>query len=198
MVRDFTPSAVAEEATRLLANIHYDHQRLPDPPVRGRIFRSRDGGRLGVQDALQARRQSTFLRSVSIVEAYIDTHSSDMMTARIRGLGEFYELLADAAIAAGDQNWEGRRVLIQRYFDVALGDIVSWSSFKPCIQVRNSIAHGLGGLTRQQRTKKDRQTISQARVQLSGDRIILDGQSLAYCKSVCTELILALDRQLQR
>jgi hypothetical protein len=187
------PSAVAEEALRLLYNTHADNARMPTVPSAGRISPGLSAGRLGVSDVTQVRAQSAYLRLVSIVEAYVDTTTSDLFRSDVAGLGDFHLKLADTASQDASQSWRSRKDALNKYYDVSIGACASWSIFDSSVDVRNAIAHGLGHLTPRQRNAKTRGKIMASGVRLRGDRIAIDAKALRTCLDACVTFITEVD-----
>lgn len=73
----------------------------------------------------------------------------------------------------------------------------SWTELKQLIEVRNAVAHGLGQLTRIQRLRGASIKITQAKIRLDGDRIVLEEANLSDVRNVCIKLISEIDGLIQ-
>ena len=191
------PYSVTEEAVRLLRFTHADFSKIPHPTVRSRR-RSPGGGALSSYDFVQVRSQSAYLRLVSIVEAYVDTVSSRLFDRRVVGIDRFYGLLAEAAHGRSTTGWSERKDCFKTYHGFSLTDSSAWQDIDGAIEVRNSIAHGLGRLTRRQTSGSAKAKIAACGVALRDDELVISQAALGRCLAACVQFVQDLDAKLPR
>lgn len=191
------PLPLTEEALRLVRMTHADFSRsgLASGPLAGRHTRH---GALGHYNFREVRAQSHYLRMISIVEAYIDTLSGQLFDAKTASLDEFYKKLADDAGTKASSGWGDRKDGFKRFHGIALGLRDGWDVIDASIQVRNAVAHGLGGLTTRQRNAVTRAKIAKAGVSVSDNRILISQEALNKCFEACVAFILDVDTQVPR
>jgi hypothetical protein len=142
-------SDLAEAATALVGLARYDYE----PPIRSG---SRGGTipstGLGDYSPEQARLQATFLRMMSVLEAYVDLRAESELHEQLppNSLTRTAALLLADHHLAASTNWRSRHDSFLRYHAVTLGDFPDWNRMDTCISIRNAVAHGLGRLTRRQ------------------------------------------------
>lgn len=144
----------------------------------------------------QLRAQAVYLRSVSIVEAYIDSLSTSLFADHGRSRDSLFERLAAIAQEQSENSWEARRSNFKAHHGVGLGDMKTYSDIERAVVVRNAIAHGLGALTKRQRNPKDRAKVQQVGVQLSDDRIVIPEAALDKLRSSAVLFIRDVDEAL--
>lgn len=169
---------VTEAALHSLHETHADFLRTSSPSTVGRFTSAGGHARLRWQGGPEVRTQGTYLRLVSIVEAFLDSLSSELFLERVSDVDNMFRNLIRDAEEKSDNSWENRKHAFRDYHQVSLGDCTSWSQIDCAIVVRNAIAHGLGSLTRRQKNRKDRQKVREAKVSLIDDVIHVDEGSL--------------------
>ncbi|MCZ4498333.1 MAG: hypothetical protein JWQ74_886 [Marmoricola sp.] len=194
------PWDLTEEALRLLHRTKADFASLPNAPrTKGRNGSPAASPRWGSYDFDQVRAQSEYLRVVSIVEAYVDSISEVMFDRRTVGMDIFYARLAGAVFDRSTLSWHGRKETFELHHGFKLQDCASWAVVDRAIEVRNSIAHGLGNLTRLQKTgKSDKAKVQMAKVRLREDRLIITSEARKHCFDASVEFIRSLDAKLPR
>lgn len=190
------PLAVTEEAQRLIRATRADFSTIAAPIVPGRGSSFATAG-LGHYDFDQVRNQSEYLRLVSIVEAYVDTCSTQQFEFRTIGGSAFLRSLVSEAREASLKGWDERKEAFKTYHGVGLGDCARWNDIDAAREVRNSIAHGLGRLTpRQQNTR----TIGKMRsvgIAFRGNELVVDAAALEKCVKSAVAFISDVDRHLK-
>lgn len=143
--------AISDSAISLIAHAQSEIATHPHPTVRvGRITTNGFGASTTPEQWL---RETAILRIVSVIEAFVDAlsmhrmgklvDSGDVVVARM--LREF-EL-------SSTTSWQNRHDSYKTYHGVSLKSLSGWQAVIAGIEVRNCIAHGLGNLTAQQRSK---------------------------------------------
>lgn len=143
-------------------------------------------------DGLQGERQATFLRMISITEAFCVDRLLDLAEEEVSPTGnrirnQIWERASSSAVST----WSS----IQESYKNWYGVRPSWTTMDQLVEVRNAIAHGLGQLTRIQRAKR-RSTVArivQTGIRLNGDWIVLEEEDLETAKNACIGLISELD-----
>jgi hypothetical protein len=144
------PSLLAEAASLLLRSTLYDHSTTVSRfPAIGRILSSPTA--LGHSDGEQARRQAAFLRMVSITEAYTDALSEQVLRRSVPTGSRSAELLLEEYLLKSAQTWSARKTAFVVHHQKPLTTFPEWQYLSSSIDLRNSIAHGLGGLSNRQK-----------------------------------------------
>ena len=192
------PLAITDAALQLLYEAHADLMRTTAVPPVGRMKTSGVAGRLRAQDPNQVRAQGTYLRMVSVVEAFVDTLSSQAFRHRIDEQDDLVVALVNAAEARADTSWSERKSAFQTYHGVNLGSCHGWTAVESSHLVRNAIAHGLGSLTRRQANKGSRSKVRGAGVVLVDDVIWITDASLARCRDSSATFVRDVDAKVRR
>lgn len=190
------PLAITEEAQKLLRATHADFSVIASTglPGRGSGFAA---SALGSYDFAQVRNQSEYLRLVSIVEAYVDTCSSQQFDLRTMGRDAFLRALAAAAQDASLKGWDERKEAFKTYHGVVLGECARWSDIDAAREARNSIAHGLGRLTSRQQSAKTRRKIEAVGISFRGNHLVITDAALDRCVKSGVAFIVDVDRHLK-
>ncbi|TFH70621.1 hypothetical protein [Cellulomonas sp. HD19AZ1] len=156
------------------------------PPARRRL-RSAQQSRLGEQ------RDAAVIRIASITEAFCADRLIDEVEAEmdLPTAQRLLELWQSAAINA-TSSWKSQR---DHYKDWLGIRGISWDFVMGVATARNSIAHGLGSLTRMQlKSRKSTETqLKNASIALAGDRVLIDASSLRSIATGCIAHLLAVD-----
>lgn len=147
-------------------------------------------------DDLQVQRQAIFLRMISITEAFCVDRLLQLAEDEISPSGNnLRTVIWENASTSAVSNWSSIRSTYKLWYDIK----PNWARINQLIEVRNAIAHGLGQLTRIQRTKRQSITdmIREAHINLSGDRIVLEEETLQNVKKTCVDLISEVDGLVQ-
>lgn len=188
---------VTEAALHSLHETHADFMRTPSPSPVGRFTSAGGRGRIRWQGGPQVRTQGAYLRLVSIVEAFIDSLSSELFQERASDVDDMFRNLIRHAEEQSENSWETRKHAFRDYHQITLGDCSSWSKIDGAIIVRNAIAHGLGSLTRRQKNRKDRQKAREAKVRLIDDVIYVDKASLLTLLNASDAFIREVDSRIR-
>lgn len=194
-------TTIGDAAVLLTRTAIYEYQS--SPPVLlafGRIFRSSTA--LGTYELGNARAQAYLFRIVAIAEAYTDA----ALEAKFRGVVPASSpaaiRLLETHLLDATQRWEARKKSFAEHHALPLGDMTvgfpGWSKLDGMIEVRNSIAHGLGSLTRQQRQNPMRTAAkcSQIGVRIDAGEVLVDNASLSTAAQVAEDFVRWLDPKL--
>jgi hypothetical protein len=188
------PFALTEEALCLLSVTYADFAQIGSRcQQEGRIDFV---GSLGAYDFDRVRFESTYLRLISIVEAYVDSMCSDLFRRPQVAQVPMFRALIAAAEARASTNWEERKSAFSEYHRVSLGSCERWSELDAGIDIRNAIAHGLGTLTKRQRTHKSRAKMESVGAVIVDDRLMLNDKALARCLLFTTEFVKSVDSKI--
>jgi hypothetical protein len=123
-------------------------------------------------------------RLLELAEKEVDPSGS-----KVRG--QIWERASTGAIG----NWKS----IQDSYKAWYGVQPDWKRLDQLVEVRNAIAHGLGQLTRIQRSKRQSAAtkIAQAGVHLDADTIVLEEHNLEQARLACVALITEIDLAVQ-
>lgn len=189
-----TPRHRLTEAALLLLHAVRPHVVGPPNAARsGRIRLLRSS--LGPVDPEVMRREAAFLRMVSVTEAYLDALQVDLLTGKLSPNTETLLRVIEELEVVATSNWANRKRAFNRIHKVRLGELAGWPEIDAAIQVRNTIAHGLGSLTARQRSNAGLPAqISKVKVLLSGGRMHISVLSLRVLEESCRKFILAVDQ----
>lgn len=149
---------------------------------------------LGSSDVRVHIAQSAFLRTVSIVEASIDSLAMELTELHLPLTTETLRLLALEKELASTSNWEARRNAFERHHRIALRKCAGHSKLEGAIEVRNAIAHGLGELTaRQLQSDQTMKRLSRLRVGVANNRIDVRRSDVVDCINYSSQFLLAVD-----
>jgi hypothetical protein len=163
----------------------------------GRIRRSATA--LGTYEVRNARAQAYYFRVVAIVEAYADAALEGMFQHTVPAGSRVAEKLLEGHLRDATQRWEARNRSFAAYHDVRLGDPTEgfprWAELQGMVQVRNSVAHGLGSLTRQQRENPTRvaSSCAQAGVVIRSGEVIVTQDNLERAVRTAEDFVRWLD-----
>lgn len=149
----------------------------------------------GPIDPHTIRREATYLRFLSICEAYTDTVMIETLEARVPrpAVKEVLLMMEELEISAS-RGWPNRNAAFKKYYDVALSDYPGWASLRAAADVRNVIAHGLGRLTASQRSRADlSKKLAEIDVAIGGGRVHLTNASLSTLRDTCIGYVKYLD-----
>lgn len=184
----------AEAACRLL-NLSLGLHRTQVQVVTGRSFVSRlEAPNF---DGLQVQRQGTLLRMLSITESYcadrlLEVAERDVEPTTSEVRARIWNQSSIGAIST----WSGIQNSYRKWFSIR----PDWNNLDRLVEVRNSIAHGLGELTRMQRAKQMSTVnkITAAGIKMDGNRIVLEERDLDQAKRDCIALITEIDLLTQK
>lgn len=191
-------STIGDAAIVLVKSAVYEYSTSPPALLAfGRIFRTSTA--LGTYEIGNARAQAYFFRIVSVVEAYTDAALEAMFRRVVPSSSAAAIQLLESHMLAATQRWESRKKSFAEHHSLSLGDATNgfpqWSKLDGMIEVRNSIAHGLGSLTRQQRqhATKTAGRCTQAGVRIEAGEVIVDQASVLRAAGVAEAFVRWLD-----
>jgi len=188
------PSAICEEAQRLLQATRADFSRIPTTEVPGRGT-GYSSSPLGRHDFVQVRNQSELLRLVTIVEAFLDVCSAEQFEGRTAGRDAFIKQMAQEVRETSLRGWDERKEAFKKYHGISLGECKGWQDIDAAREVRNSIAHGLGHLTSRQGVKAKKK-MAILGLSFRGDQLLINTATLEKCVNSAISFIRDVDRQL--
>jgi hypothetical protein len=152
---------------------------------------------LGSHDSRLATAEGAYLRMISIDEAYCDALSIEVLRGAFPAPDRrLQELIAEHELRACS-SWRNRADAFATYHGVKLSQFPDWAKLKAGVEIRNAIAHGLGGLTVRQRDEaaKHRRTFAQNQVVLVGFRLEVRPDAVKECLRYSAAFIRWLDGQ---
>jgi len=191
------PRAVTEAAQQYLHATYLDYERSARAAAHrlGRVLTSNTA--LGAYDSESASKQGCFLRMISVVEAYVDIVSAALFRETAPTTDDLVRRLVEQAELRASTTWSERKDAFERYHQIKLGQLARWSELDAGIEVRNTIAHGLGQLTHKQRSGSAARKMSSIGVGLSDSRILITDAGLQRCRDICLDFIRSLDEASQ-
>lgn len=187
------PLALTEDALYLLQATYDDLASRES--VKLPTGRTRPRGKLVTFNAPKFRYEACYLRLISIVESYLDVLCSELFDKAAEDQSKMFIALIAAADARADNNWEERKNAFKSYHGISLGECSSWPDIDSGIEVRNSIAHGLGRLTSRQRSMKSRQKIANAGVAVIEDDLQLTREAVRRCLDAARHFVSSVDQK---
>jgi hypothetical protein len=152
MIRMHTASPrheITEVALHLIAQTRREIGRSPTLPRFGRMRAV--GPILHASDSTTVRQEWVILRFVSIAEAFADTLSMELMSTDFPAPSDRLALMIRAFELSSTSTWDKRENAYKEYHGVLLKNFGGYKAIKAAVDVRNSIAHGLGSVTAHQR-----------------------------------------------
>ncbi|MBA3652575.1 MAG: hypothetical protein H0W70_00090 [Actinobacteria bacterium] len=194
-------TTIGDAAVLLTRTALYEYHSTPALLLTfGRIFRSSTA--LGTYELGNARAQAYFFRIVAVVDAYTDAALEAMFRGVVPPSSPAAVRLLESHLLDATQRWESRKRSFADHHSLSLGDAANgfpqWSKLDGMIEVRNSIAHGLGSLTRQQRQHATRTAgrCKQVGVRIEAGEVIVDNPSLVTAGDVAEDFIRWLDQKI--
>jgi hypothetical protein len=146
-------NGLSETAIQMIKQIHREHL-LTNKSVAGRPDTPISHPRIGRYADTVARREACLFRMVSVIEVYVDVMFELALRMHVPPASPRLETLLAQAALNSSKTWGARK---QHALDLSLPIVKfgNWSQVDAAIEARNSIAHGLGSLSRIQRQAKD-------------------------------------------
>lgn len=99
-----------------------------------------------------------------------------------------------------EKKWDTRSERWNKWFSVAVQTAEQYKAFRPFIEVRNAVAHGLGSLTRLQLGKdgsasETRKSLHSVGVTVEGTRLLLSQQTADACAVAAISYVRWLDAE---
>lgn len=169
------------------AQVDNDQARAP----RGRMRRETIGG---VASGRTFQSHDAILRLVAIAEDFSIGRFVDVVETVLHA-DPVVAALWEAELDRSSDTWDQRKDLWKRYKNVSVSDFPQRDPLTGFIEARNSIAHGLGGLTRKQLRKRASAAgrLSQANIRLRGESLVIDAAHVEHCAVVVKAFIGWLD-----
>lgn len=154
----------------------------------------RGGGRLPGGHGLEE--EYGLVRLVSITEAYLDAMSLETVSARLDLTVPTQSLLLNDWEIASTSAWHKREDAFATHQGFKLKSCTNYKELMAAVQVRNSIAHGLGRITARQRTSRSLVTdVLRINVTVGGGRMHLSSTTLQITANACRAFIFDVDAQ---
>jgi hypothetical protein len=182
------------EAARLLVNQALGFHRTQMAGLATRAHRSRLAA--PILDTAQVQRQATVLRMISITEAFCVDRLLDLAEKEVAPTdSSVRNLIWQRSSVAAVSTWPSIQATYKTWYSIR----PSWTRINQLLEVRNAIAHGLGRLTRVQKShaKATIGRITQAGVTVVGDLVVLEEPDLQYVRQVCVDLVSEVDQLVQ-
>jgi hypothetical protein len=194
-------TTIGDAAVLLIRTALFEYRSSPPALlVFGRIFRTSTA--LGTYEVGNARAQAYFLRVVAIVEAYTDAALEAMFSRVVPASSPAAMRLLESHLVDATQRWDSRKRSFADHHSLSLGDagagFPQWSKLNGMIEARNSIAHGLGSLSRQQRQNPGRAAArcAQIGVRIEAGELVVNSASLDAAAQVGHDFVRWLDARI--
>ena len=186
---------VTEDALRLLSVTFADLTRAATFASWGRHLRLSPRS-TKAYDHVAVRRESCYLRLISIVEAYVDVVASERLRAGYDAATPLLRLLIEDAERTTTRGWPEREKSFARHHLTPLPKVPGYPKVQAGTDVRNAIAHGVGQLTPRQRNQATRRRIEAVNVAVRDNFLVLTDASLTTCLGFCRGFVTELDVRL--
>jgi hypothetical protein len=188
--------AISDSAFRLIVHAQSDIVVHPHPATRvGRITTKGFGASTAPEQWL---RETAILRLVSVIEAFVDALSMHRMGKLVdSGDAVVARMLREFELSSSI-SWQNRHDTYRAYHGISLPSQSGWQAVKAGIEVRNCIAHGLGNLTAQQRSKSNLASVLKPLdVTVGGNRMHITEHTIPTlgmrCRGFVTEVDAAMN-----
>jgi hypothetical protein len=186
------PLEATEHAIRLLAETYADLTRSVGFAAWGRHLPLNDRSP-GAYDHVAVRRESCYIRLISIVESYVDMASSERLRVDYVSTTPLLRMLIEDVDLTAVRGWPDRERTFSRYHVTPLKKVSQYDKLKAGTDVRNAIAHGVGRLTPRQRNQKTRKRIESVEVAVRDNCVVLTDLSMLTCLNYCRSFVSELD-----
>ena len=125
-------------------------------------------------------------------EFYVDGIIDSLFERASRQLADGAKFVMSKEAAKSHGTWDARKEALTKVFSIPVGNFRSWQALDGAIWVRNSIAHGSGGLSRMQK----RTEVAKAEVvgvAVIDGRLHLRDESVEHCVDACCAFVQELD-----
>lgn len=143
-------------------------------------------------DLAQVQRQSTLVRLISITEAFCGDRLLILAETQIEpSSNTIREMMWNKASTSAVSTWSALQDAYKDWFAVS----GVWTDINRLVEARNAIAHGLGELTRMQKSKgaSVRTKIAAAGIKIVGSTLVLEEGDLERARDSCRDLIEKVD-----
>ena len=141
---------------------------------------------LGSADREQVRLQSCFVRMVGGAEAFTDAVLLGMLDREAEALTPVLGQIFEDYTASVTATWDAREKALRRDFGIVLNHWASYPLLLAATDVRNTIAHGLGRMTRRQlRRPGPLARIQTLGVYVDQGVLDLDVTNIRTCREIC-------------
>lgn len=186
---------LTEAGLRLIRHAEQYILRADSTAATGRL----QGGTLpATTDPHQWRAEAALLRIVSVIEAYVDATSIVRMSRLVdRSQPHLLRLLEDFEFNSSS-NWKQRKDAFAAYHGFRIPSCRGWQKVEAGIEVRNSLAHGLGRLTARQRGKSGLvKMLSCIDVTVGGGHIHLSATTIPKVAVAAREFLTDIDSRIE-
>lgn len=125
-------------------------------------------------------------------EFYVDEILDELFDNSLASSSAREAYLLKKAQTPSHSNWESRRDALDGIFGVRVTQFGSWQRLDSAIWVRNSIAHGAGGLTRRQKLDEATKAVHVG-VEVVEGILVLPTASVDACSAACCDFVSELD-----
>jgi hypothetical protein len=134
------------------------------------------------------------LRLISVVEAYVDALSMQRMSGLVDHADVVLGRLLHDFEVNSSGSWQERHDAYERHHGFSLKSRSGWNHIAAGIEVRNSLAHGLGNLTVQQRAKSRLPAqVASIDVAVGAGRMRLGARTIPKLAEACSTFVRDVD-----
>lgn len=182
---------LSESAVLLVKTTYRDHARtLARSAATDRPFITHT--RLGTHSPAGSQRQGCVLRMIGVAEAFVDIVLETALRGKITPATPVTETLLSLAIPKLD-TWGGRNEFATMFKMSPLSSFTRWSQVKAAADARNSIAHGLGSLTRKQNGATKR-ALRAVKVTVADGQLRLNDSAVEHIRDLLVAFIEHVDQ----
>lgn len=151
---------------------------------------------LGPANPARVREQAALFRMVSIVEAFLDTLSRELMNEYLPNRTTVLSRLIEDFDETSTFTWDQRKKAYIRYHNISLTQCTAWNKISAAIEIRNSVAHSLGRVTpRQLRKARLSTTLSSIDSHVVNGEIVVGVKCLDLARQACIDFVKWVDSE---
>ncbi|MCU1498516.1 MAG: hypothetical protein JWM47_2469 [Acidimicrobiales bacterium] len=132
---------------------------------------------------------------VAIAEAYTDALSELRFADSFKGANSSAMQLLESYLISSTATWKSRRDCFANHHSTLLSDFADWQYIMASVEVRNSIAHGLGSMSAQQKRDPKRiiDAASKLKISLNGPRLSIHSAHIYAVEELARSYVEWLD-----
>jgi hypothetical protein len=187
-------SSERAEQSEARANRALAHFRLQSAGESARVGSGGLRGGTTASGASALQSHDAILRLVAIAEEFSTGRFVDAIEIRLPS-DPVVSALWEAELDRSGDTWPKRNELWKKYKNVNIKAFHHHKELQGFIQARNSITHGLGGLTRRQLRNRIAtvRELRDANIDLRGDSLVIDASHVEACAAIVKAFVLWLD-----
>jgi len=144
----------------------------------------------------------TLVAMVAIVEEFVIQRMSSVIDSKSSPSDPIITDALGLSLDRIDQNWAYRVQYAKKWFKLDLAKNDSYLGFQSFVEVRNSIIHGGGRLTRRQTGndggRQNALRLKKIGIEIHGDQLMIDASAIQHCFDCSRALVSVFDSNTKR